>query len=457
MTQAETAVATAVKASPAPPKKSKGGRPPKSEDRVPKVMGFVDRIQRIAKEDWGARATIRVYRTEPSVDRVRLGEPKHICVYSEPVDEERIKADHGSGRYRLYLNFKEPTSREGKEIDSIEIDILDTRFPPKLAPGEWLDIPHNNKWLWCKPLLQQTPNGQPPPATGLAGVADTLRAVNEIQESAREAMNRSNPVDDLATVVTVAQNLAALQKPAENNSDLLKQFLASNESQLASLRAELAAQRLRSDALMDRLLDAKNKPEPPAAQTGIDTVVKLVEGLGKLKDAMPSDGTVRSRLSPWMEFFQPVLPAVADILRPVAGAIATAAMQSSPAPSNEGPKVVTINAAAATPDKFKRLLATIVDPAITFIKDGTSGADFAMFIYDGWGPAPLYAARKAGADAIMTYYRTTEQWPDIAQHETQFHQLLADVIAWPIPEEQEQPPQSEVPVVDLDVEPVGAN
>jgi hypothetical protein len=122
----------------APKRKKPSTKPQKQEkttgrqDPTPKTVSFFSRVQGISKEDWGTRAALTLYRLEPIIDRTRGSEKKLVTKYEEPIDENRIKLDYGSGRYRLYLTFKMPGTKEGRELDSIEFDILDMAYPPKV-------------------------------------------------------------------------------------------------------------------------------------------------------------------------------------------------------------------------------------------------------------------------------------------------------------------------------------
>ena len=117
------------------PTPQKNGHKPQIEP-VPKIITFFARINSISKADWGSRACLKLYRLEPIIDRLRGSENKMVVKYEEPVDENRIMLDYGSGRYRLYLNFKMPGEHEGKELDSVEFDILNMQYPPKIPAGE---------------------------------------------------------------------------------------------------------------------------------------------------------------------------------------------------------------------------------------------------------------------------------------------------------------------------------
>ena len=93
----------------APPLKAK-------RDTVPKQDTFFGRIARVQKDDWGTRAKIKAYRLEPIIDRLRGSENKYITIYHEPITEEKMKIDHGSGRTVFTSRTK---SRQGWTRKSI--------------------------------------------------------------------------------------------------------------------------------------------------------------------------------------------------------------------------------------------------------------------------------------------------------------------------------------------------
>src|ERR1035441_615342 len=64
---------------------------------------FFENLRKIALSDWGSRYYLYLYRLEPVIDRLRSGETKYVMRYSEPVDEQKLMLEHGSGRYRLNL------------------------------------------------------------------------------------------------------------------------------------------------------------------------------------------------------------------------------------------------------------------------------------------------------------------------------------------------------------------
>ena len=113
-----------------PPAKP-NGKPWETTVKPPKTPTFVQTMNSVPKGDWGPRANIYLYRVEPVIDRTRSGDSKFVNVYAEPVSEDRVMADYGSGRYKLILNFRKPGAETGDVIDSTYMDILNMKYPPK--------------------------------------------------------------------------------------------------------------------------------------------------------------------------------------------------------------------------------------------------------------------------------------------------------------------------------------
>ena len=86
--------------------KGKPGRPKKGEERqISNAARFFETLKKIPASAWSeGKAGVKVYRVEPCIDRTASGKPKHIQEYYEPIEsEERIKIDHGSGKYLLFV------------------------------------------------------------------------------------------------------------------------------------------------------------------------------------------------------------------------------------------------------------------------------------------------------------------------------------------------------------------
>lgn len=120
------------------------------ESRTPKLsnVGFFEEIARFNNVEW-EQHIVYVYRLAPITDRTAGGTVKYIQKYASRFDQETLKADFGSGRYRLQLN-RYGEKGQSKTVRTFEIDIEDMNFPPKVPPGEWLDDPRNKRWAWAR-------------------------------------------------------------------------------------------------------------------------------------------------------------------------------------------------------------------------------------------------------------------------------------------------------------------
>jgi len=445
-------------------RKKTGGRPPKGTDRMPLITRFFDRVHSIPSNDWlnkGGRAVIKVYRQEPISDRTQIGQGKMISVYGDgPIEEQGIKANHGSGKYLLYLNYQEPNHKQSTEIDSLSIEIWDPQAPPKMFEAEWIDDPKNKRWEWAKPFLMKPPAPPAPPASpsSMGEIVGAFQVFNEIQKTASQSATpppTAPATDPMLGAMGIVEKILSIKADNPMVSVLEKMLLSSQE--------EARAQRDRVDKLLEKLSEKNNAPEPKTDP--LTTIKSIFDTFKSVReqaaDVMPSSGG-RSRLGPWMEFFQPVLPGIVDMLKPVAVAIAQQGSQPNPAPR---PQIQQTPAAHPPQEDFGAFLDLITPRMFHFMRDYEDPApEFASWFHDGWGPTAQRAvdtmAAMGGVPALMNYYRASKHWPQISGIEPQFTKFLADVIAWrPETEEPETPPAdaTEQPVIDLEAEPAGAN
>lgn len=419
---------------PEPPKPAKGKR-----GGTPKNISFFDRLAHIAAADWGSRAQVRVYRLEPITNSLIGSEKKYIKLYTQPpVTEERIKQDCGSGRYRLYLTFKAP-AQDQKEVDSVEIDILDLKFPPQVPKGAWLDDPRNAQWAWAKDAYDKQ-NAAPQQQASAAdtiidaidivdrlkgnqgdsvkNTLDTIKAVREMTPAAPSATT------ELANLIAVADKL----RPAET----VPQFV---QLQFQALQAEITAARKRTDDLMDRLIE--NNKTKPAEGNGLSLVKELVGGIKELmpdiKEIVPGFGENggSGRQRPWwQEVALLIAPGVGGVIQPFANLAATAiaAKMMAPQPGsgvqpNPGQQVPAQLPAPGTMMPFLQMIAF---PLVTHCRymgppdneDPTEvGKDFALWVFNGYGSDSRYgqailAAKAMGPTGIIAAFRGTPLWAD---------------------------------------------
>lgn len=402
---------------------------------VPKSVTFMQRVANIPAADWGTRAKITVYRLAPLMNALIGSEKRYIKIYTQPpVNEERIKQDCGSGRYRLYLNFKAPAENE-KELDSVEIDILDLNFPPRVPKGSWIDDPRNAEWAWAKEAYDK--QNQPAQPQAQPQQPSVYEAVNDALDLA-ERLNgeKGDPVKATLETIKGVKDLFPAPPPSNQNEAMLGMLSTFMKEQLAASRAE--TQELRAELRSMRDTRTNN-----GGENGISVIKTVVDGLKDLvpsiKEIVPGLGD-RSKLGAWQELAVAVTPHVTQVVSPFANVFAQILMmkmQAAPQPTNgmagvpnpvqpHNPAALPAapqNGAAPLMMPFLQMLAM---PMLNYVRpmgpphnvDPTElGNDFGSWVFDGFGSNPQYeqamtAARSMGPIGIIAAFRSTPIWGD---------------------------------------------
>jgi hypothetical protein len=422
---------------------------PQKKDAIPKSMTFFDRMAGIEKADWGTRAKVKVYRIEPITDQIRVTGQKYIAIYEEAITEERLKQDCGSGRYRLYLTFKAPTELD-KEIDMIELDVLDPHYPPKIPAGAWLDDPRNKKWEWARAMIE-TKEQQQAAGPSLNGLADTLRAVKEILPAPQKA-------SEVLDTIRAVKEMSPTPPPATQDATLTAIVELVKAQNLQAQTALNAAQE-RADKLLFQLLDNK-KGTGLETFKGVLTEIKDVFGVGSLKDlfsmgkeAVSEVTKGRSRMSGWMEFVQPALPAIVDFIKPFGMAIAqNMVIKAQQNGAQLPPAAAQPQAQPQQPNPgLMAFIGRVGEPLLNYIRmeadPAELGNDFASWLYDGFGPVLQTNARQIGSQNLVMIFRGTPLWVDkgadgkqtsLAEMQpTRIEQFVNSFLAWNPPADDE--------------------
>lgn len=409
---------------PPPPKSHHRGRgrPRADESPAEDSHSFFETLLKVDARDWGTRYWIYLYRLEPTIDRTRTGEPKYIQSYAEPINEDRILADQGSGKYKMILNFRKPGIDRGDEIDTGYISILNMQFPPRIAPGEWVDDPKNRKWSWAKKYF---PAEQPQGNNGAADPMKTLETYNKIRKDivaeVQPHQPETEPEERMLTLAAVIEkmvpkqdlnSIAALLKELRPQEDKLSQFLLQQHT-----------------TLMTKFLEAKEGDNK--TNNGIGMIREVVNGLRELlptaKDLIPGLGDGpghRSRLNSWQELTVAVAPFAAQILTPLSGMLAhviATRVTGGPGQATQLPALP-----ATTPATMMPFLQMISAPMMNYARliatpeqldPGELGGDFASWVHEGFSSNPNYdaaivAARGMGTVGIMAAFRGTPLWTD---------------------------------------------
>ena len=436
------------------------GRPPVNKTQVPRAITFFQRLGAIAPEDWGTRAKVRVYRLAPIIDRLRGSDTKFICMYEEIVNEERIKHDWGSGRYRLYLNFKLPQQGE-KELDSVEIDIMDMKYPPNVPPGEWVEDPRNKQWAWAKGTF---PAAAPAAAAPGPAVSDPLAAFDTFMSIQDRVQERMTPAAVAAPPAPPAPadpfDTAKKIMDMRTNDPMISLLLARMEAQ--DKAAESARQR--EYDLQKELRQSQTVQQQAAAPKSL---VEQMEELAKIKGTIQTlfgggaaaEGTVRPGKFGWLDFAREVVPEVMNskILNALADKMTTSPITTvypiNPATAPNG------NGNGAKPEDLLSFVQHVITPPLLeYFRTETDGTAFATWVYDGF-PDRLAEIQAIGEQRIFELYKShapREDWAMLTSRgEQAFAVFVHEFCAFKPPaeeEEDEKPGAAASGIIDLDVE-----
>ena len=439
------------------------GRPPK-EQRT----SFFDGLFDYPKQEWDdGRMVLSLYRLEPYTDRT-AGGPKPVWVmkYAGPVDQERILLDHGSGRYRLYLNQAEAGRRKTVLVETHEFEIFNPKFPPKIPAGEWVDDPRNKKWAWAHPSRQRQ--------DGPLGVSDVLELVREAirterpelpsrgvetsdaaiklaiaqsqgrDDLAKELATRaaapapqSNPLGDLKTMVEVVKTLLPQQQQPTDGLALVDRVLAMMQKlNPAPAKPEAQDPLAYVDSVLslaDRLRPAQSAPALPTGDDGSLAAVSAIihEVAVLIKDpllvamqvwaASRAQNAAGALAAPARSQPQPT-PVLSAPAQPGGHAQPDAAQQATTAPPTVPPPQIIALANQVTPIMLRWLLAD-APPA-------EQGAEFAAFVADGWGFQDLKLLQDIGAAGIVDLYRHSPFWGILGPMEGKFEEFIKAFVEW---------------------------
>lgn len=426
--------------------------------KPPKILTFFERVDAIDPKDWGMRAKIKVYRLAPIINRLVGSETKFITIYTEPITEQKLKIDHGSGRYRLYLNYKAPAGQKEKELDVVELDILDKNFPPNINPGEWLDDPRNKVWAWAKPKTVDPPAAgaaAPAPASDPFAVLDT---VMDLQDRIEQRIKPAEPFAP-ANPATAVDPWTAAEKILNMRADnpmmailqqQMKDAAAAQEAERQRAFQAAEAARDREFKLQQQLLESQRGSAPKGLVEQLLEIATLGDKLDPLKKLLGFNGTgegVRAAKTTALDLVRDFAesPAGTALAQGLAGLMVNLAR---PAPAAPAPGPIVLNAqqsngtvapAEDTETRIMRIGQTITQPMLyEFFLRNEPGDLFAERVFDLWPEDYAFLKQLGAANLIERYRRFTPAWNLIAPKEAQFVEFLNQFVNWN-PNEDEAP------------------
>ena len=451
--ESEAAPSTREEAEQTPPPAETGDKPLQKKEKPEgkKFLTFWERIDAIDAADWGARAVATLYRIEPIIDRTRSTERKYVAKSQQWIDLDRIKMDHGSGRYQLYLNFKEPGKREGRQVDMIEFDILDMKYPPQLPLGEWVEDAKNDKWKWAKEILKKREaeaDKAAPAAPQQIGMSpgEVLDLVDRVAERLKPEPQgeQKSAASDLTALVAAAKNIAELKTPPPAAP-------STNNDEVKALREDLAYQRTRTDQLMDKLL-----AQSAAKSQGPSGLESLKDIVGTLKTLLPDardllapalEGVTggHSRMTGDQEFWQGIITTVVDKSQPLLNLLgqfmlsrALQVSQRPPAPGatpqpamtqqpglpqppqaqpNQQPSPMPpsspTDVSTPQPEQINQLVMMIGETVATALVEGRAGDAYAESFEGLFGTSAYDQLSALGKERMLQIFQSLPMWEKI--------------------------------------------
>lgn len=262
-----------------PEERRRPGRPRKERDvKADTGQGdvgesFFDGLKALEEKDWKDLYTVYLYRCEPFTDRKVTGNDNFIMKYTQPIDQQSVMEEYGSGKYLAVLNLFNPSTRHSKAVYSHYFRIMNTKYPPQLPLGEWINDGRNKDWAWAKPLLEEAEAKRlqnlhaAGASAGMDQAADMFKAavaaVKDLRPDAAPDEQNSLAVQVIQSMEKSADRMLTMANPAQFMG-LVEKILSVNKNegggvmqlvmaQLSAIQGELSKEREFSRDLLVKL------------------------------------------------------------------------------------------------------------------------------------------------------------------------------------------------------------
>lgn len=318
---------------------------------------FWNMLTAFTSDDW-ANIICYLYRTDPKINRRNGGRPINLQKYSECIDSERVKLDHGSGGYLIMVNRRNPRSGKYDRIASLYFDVFDMNYPPRVPLGDWIDEPVNDAWKWAKPGLETAATAtahaaQYPPQ------ADPNEQVRTILDAAKTFASQASHGDreESATVKV----LDAVLKRSDKLEEQLRS--ANDPRAMLELIKELLPKQQTGETVMEKFLmmqlaslQARIDAVSATPQKGLlEQITEILPALAQIQELFPgAAGAVAAKAvgTDWGGVVTGVVEKLADNIPTIALMFAGNAAKNGTDPTNGfklTPPTATAPPAAAAP------------------------------------------------------------------------------------------------------------
>lgn len=436
---------------------------------------FFDLVRSVPAADWGTRAFMYVYATEPICDLKKQGGYSYLLRSAQPIlDLDGLMVDYGSFKGYMTLNRRKAGEDASDLIDKFDFEIYNPKHPPKIPRAAWLNDSRNARWAALLPPVEEQRNGSN------STVKEVLELVNGIEDriSARFEDSQQEPPDPTEQLKNVAEVFQGLKGESNGNGviEIMKLFMTQQSATLAELRVELR--------------EARKAPEKPAEDPLTKKLLeKLVDDFIEGKQPDKEDRTERierSRMSGMQEFItsitdsvlkSPVLanfshgfmvfamnkwggprqpagfpPPPAVYQQPGPAPLPQVGAPGQPQPAQPEPGKMFVPAGMKlTPQQLAPFVGEIMQPLMNHIQNREKdGWDLAEFVMDWKGKDAYHFIQNQGEDVLMEAFRLSPFWSELAPIEPQLKEYIHQFCTWPPPADTALPDEEDDEPKDAD-------
>jgi hypothetical protein len=395
-----------------------------------------------------------VYADEPVCRAKTFGTTRYILKSSVPIlDLEGLKQDYGSFKGWMSLNLRKTGKDATDEVDRLDFEIYDPKYPPKIPRAAWANDDRNARWI---ALL---PPETPPASAAASSLLEGARFYKDMREDLKEELGPTEPQQTRTSEVLETMKAAKdLFAPTATTAATPAKDPLEIATALFTIMNQTKAENPVIDMYRDELKAAREemKEMRAAAITQVatekpKTLIEQLTDFKALKDIFSNGSvaeTVRAGRTGALDvvrdlgskFFESDL---ASGVGQYLASLATRNVSENVQPQTMSNPGNAMQPAQTEQQQFAQFIETTLNPALRrFYSQGLSGFDFAGWLYDAFPDRltqlqsfthPLAPGMKGAPVIVAAYKRTPEMWNLIqAQREGEpsFVQFVNEFCRW---------------------------
>lgn len=414
----------------------------------------------------------------------------------------KLNPSCGSGVYKVQLVKYNSTHRKNETVHMHIFEVLDPAYPPKVPAGAWMEDPRNERWNWAKQGQGQgKQNGQDIFSNPNPSPLDIAKFIRDEIRQSRPDLSAGKTDALTQTIITTLPSLLEQARSAADPTKVMAMLQSvmpkpSNEegSMMKFLLEELRAVRASNEQLQrdyrQLLTDIATGKIGAGGQAGqappVDPIEQLTAAAQKLTalyEVIQPNPNAAAPGTWWQELLKPLVEATAVAVPLIAKNIGNqpAPLRRPPAPASNPatPAVPAIPTAAAPPPgtpntpppgtppasppapptieqhqpdehsttevaeddltMYARFIAQSGPSLIKHLNDGSTGADYAYWLYDGYGMMAITMIKNLGAEQLKAIIaqQVPELWTQLSKFGPRFDSFLEEFMNWTLESDEE--------------------